>query len=321
MAVVAGAVISTDEREPKVLLAKRAASAHQGGKWEFPGGKMLAGETAPQTLARELEEEIGIRVKVWRKLIRFPYVYPEFKMDFEVFRVEAWDGRVDGREGQEVRWVPLSELRRWSVPPASFPVIRALQLPTRYAISADPAGDPDRWRIELSETLKRGARLVQFRAHSLSGPAYERLARETIEKVQAAGARVVLNCEPERAVRLGADGTHLTGERLMRLGSRPLSADCLVGASCHSPQELDQAVRINADFAVMSPLRDSPRALGFETFASMIANAALPVYALGGMKLEDQDAAIKSGAQGIAGIRDFWGGGQPSSTPMKKVVR
>ncbi len=307
MAVVAGAVLSTDEGVPKVLLAKRPTSAHQGGKWEFPGGKRMMGESPTQTLVRELEEEIGIRAKAWRRLIRFPYAYPEFTMDFEVFRVTAWDGMASGCEGQEVRWVPLSELRQWTTPPASLPVIRALQLPPQYAISADPAGDISRWKADLSATLEYGAQLIQLRAHSLSGPAYERLAQEVIEQIHAAGARVVLNGEPEQAARWGADGVHLASARLMPLTSRPLPEDLLVGASCHNPQELDQAVRIDVDFAVLSPLRDSPRALGWDGFASMIADAALPIYALGGMSLKDQDAAVESGAQGIAAIRGLWG--------------
>ena len=307
MAVVAGAVLNTDEERPAVLLAKRHASAHQGGKWEFPGGKMMAGENAAQALVRELEEEIGIRAKTWRRLIRFPYAYPEFKMDFEVFRVETWDGLASGREGQEVRWVPLSELDQWTTPPASRPVIRALQLPSQYAISADPESGAERWRSDLSATLERGARLIQLRAHSLSGPAYEQLAREALEQVHAAGGRLVLNCEPEQAARLGADGVHLTSARLRQLDSRPLPKDFLVGASCHGSRELGQAVRIDADFAVLSPLRDAPQALGWEGFASAVADAALPVYALGGMNPGDQEAAIESGGQGIAAIRGLWG--------------
>lgn len=309
MAVVAGAVLDADEKRSAVLLAKRPASAHQGGKWEFPGGKVMAGENAAQALVRELEEEIGIRAKAWRRLIRFPYAYPEFTMDFEVFRVEAWDGMASGREGQEIRWVPVSELNQWATPPASRPVIRALQLPSQYAISADPESRIERWHSDLSATLERGARLIQLRAHSLSGPAYEQLAREALEQAHAAGGRLMLNCEPERAARLGADGVHLTSTGLRQLDSRPLPEGFLVGASCHSPQELDRAIQIDADFAVLSPLRDAAQvqALGWDGFASAIADAALPVYALGGMNPGDQKAAIESGGQGIAAIRGLWG--------------
>lgn len=326
MAVVAGAVFDAEKEVPQVLLARRPASAHQGGKWEFPGGKVIPGESAGQALVRELEEEVGIRARAWRPLIRFPFAYPEFLMDFEVFRVTGWEGTPRGCEGQEIRWVPLPELRQWTTPPASRPVVRALQLPAQYAINADFAGDAERWRADLSATLERGVGLIQLRVHSLSETAYERLARETLRPAHAAGARVVLNRGPELALRLGADGVHLTSARLSQCASRPLPEEFLVGASCHSPQELEQAVRINADFAVLSPVRGK---LGWDGFASMIADAALPVYALGGMTREDQDAAVEAGAQGIAAIRGLWGaapgrGGataQPSSTPMKKVVR
>lgn len=301
MAVVAGAVLDTERETPRVLLAKRLASAHQGGKWEFPGGKTIPGESAVRTLVRELEEEIGIQARAWRPLIRFPYAYSEFLMDFEVFRVTAWAGTPSGCEGQEVCWVPLPELGQWTTPPASRPVIRALQLPARYAISADPTEDPERWRADLSATLERGVELIQLRAHSLSDPAYEQLAQETIRQAHAAGARVLLNSEPERAARLGADGVHLTGMRLQQWTSRPLPEEFLIGASCHSPQELEQAVRIDADFAVLSPVP------GWAGFRSTVADAALPVYALGGMTSADLEAAVEAGAQGIAAIRGLWG--------------
>ena len=139
VSVVAGAVLSPDGSE--VLLAKRHAHAHQGGKWEFPGGKAQPNETAPQTLMRELEEEVGIQVQGWQRLIRMPFIYPEFAMDFEVFKVTQWSGEPYGREGQEIRWAPVEQLREWVTPPASRPVIRALQLPGQYAISADPGED------------------------------------------------------------------------------------------------------------------------------------------------------------------------------------
>ena len=307
LSVVAGALLRTAQGGEQVLLARRPESAHQGGKWEFPGGKREPGESPPQTLARELEEEIGVRVRETQPLIRFPWEYPEFRMDFEVFRVTAWDGRPEGCEGQEVRWVSVAELGQWTTPPASLPVIGALQLPACYAISADPAGDVEGWRLDLEQTLAAGTTLIQLRAHSLPEREFEALAREAVRQVQAAGARVLLNAEPELALRCGADGVHLSSRRLMRLEARPLSAECLVGASCHDPEELAQAVRIGTDFAVLSPVRDGESALGWAGFAAAVAGAALPVYALGGMRAADQAQAIQAGGQGIAAIRGLWG--------------
>ena len=305
LAVVAAAVLSRDGKN--VLLAKRHAQAHQGGKWEFPGGKVHAGESSAQALARELDEEIGIRMQAWRPLIRFPYAYPEFAMDFEVFRVPEWHGTASGREGQEIRWVPLEELHRWETPPASRAVIRALQLPSQYAISADPQGDLERWRGELAATLRRGVRLVQLRAHSLPEEIYEQLAADAIERVHAAGARIILNAEPELALRLGADGAHLTSVRLQMHDRRPLPERLWLGASCHNPAELQQAMRLGADFAVLSPVRGAEQPLGWDRYREMLREVAIPVYALGGMRVEDEQAAIECGGQGIAAIRSLWG--------------
>ena len=305
LAVVAAAVLSRDGR--KVLLAKRHAQAHQGGKWEFPGGKVQAGESAAQALARELEEELGIRIQAWRPLIRLPYAYPEFAMDFEVFRVLEWHGTASGREGQEIRWVPLEALPQWETPPASRAVIAALRLPAQYAISADPQGDLAHWRDALAATLQRGTRLLQLRAHSLPEAAYERLATEAIEQAHAAGARIVLNAEPALAPRMGADGAHLTSARLQAYDRRPLPEDLWLGASCHTPEELRQAMRIGADFAVLSPVRGVGRPLGWERYREMLREAAIPVYALGGMRAGDEQTAIECGGQGIAAIRSLWG--------------
>ncbi len=305
LAVVAATVLSRDGRS--VLLAKRHVQAHQGGKWEFPGGKVQAGESAVQALARELDEETGIRMQAWRPLIRFPYVYPEFSMDFEVFRVLAWSGTASGREGQEIRWVPLEELHQWETPPASRAVIRALQLPSQYAISADPQGDLERWRGDLAATLQRGARLVQLRAHSLPEAVYEQLATEAIERTHAAGARIILNAEPALALRLGADGAHLTSAKLQMYGQRPLPERLWLGASCHNSEELQQAMRLGADFAVLSPVRGILQPLGWERYREMLREVAVPVYALGGMRVEDEQAAIDCGGQGIAAIRSLWG--------------
>ena len=306
--VVAAAIIGEKNGHPAVLLARRKDSAHQGGKWEFPGGKTELGEQAREALMRELKEELGVRMRDWSRLLRFPYSYPEFDMDFEVYRVTLWDGEPYGREGQEIRWLNLWELDEYDVPPPSIPVIRALQLPLRYAISADPSEDGMKdWLAELDETLARGAELIQLRAHTLSTEAFQDLAEEVIARTHEAGARVVLNCEPMRALQLCADGVHLTSNQLRQLSARPLPPELLVGASCHSEAELARAVELGLDFAVMSPVVGGKQALGWRGFASAIAEVPMPVYALGGLGEDDLELSIECGGQGVAGIRNLWG--------------
>ena len=305
--VVAAALTIGGRGGPRVLLAKRAAGAHQGGRWEFPGGKVEPGESAAAALARELREELGVELLRARPLIRFPYRYPEFAMDFEVFRAR-WRGRARGREGQELRWAGLAELRGWDTPPASGPVIRALQLPRRYAISPPPEAGGDAWLRGLERLLAgRERAMIQFRPGRTALADCRDLARRVVRMARAAGAPALLNAAPEEALELGADGVHLNGARLRALDRRPLPADRWVGASCHSAEELRQAERIGADFAVLSRPYGAPGSWSWEWFAERIAGVALPVYALGGMRTADLERAVRRGGQGIAAVRGLWG--------------
>ncbi len=308
ISVVAGAVLEVSA-SPKVLLAKRHTAGHQGGKWEFPGGKIERGESVFEALARELREEVGIEVQESQPLIRFPFEYPEFHMDFEVFRVMAWRGEPRALAAQEIRWVDVGELHTYKTPPASRAVIRALQLPQKYAISADPAADKDAWFAALDATLEQDTRFIQLRAHDLPSDEFPEFAARAIQRVHAAGGKILLNTEVEQAVQLGADGAHLTASMLLRWGRSALPEDFVVGASCHSVSELHEAQERGVDFAVLSPVQEGSgdKVLGFSGFEQTIAEIALPVYALGGMQSSDLPQAIAAGAQGIAAIRGLWG--------------
>ncbi|HSO78893.1 MAG TPA: NUDIX domain-containing protein, partial [Chromatiaceae bacterium] len=99
--VVAGAI---QDCQGRVLVARRPLGAHQGGLWEFPGGKLEPGELPLQGLARELEEEVGIRVQATRPLIRLPHDYGDRRLVLEVHRVTAYAGEPIGREGQPLSW-------------------------------------------------------------------------------------------------------------------------------------------------------------------------------------------------------------------------
>ena len=303
--VVAAALTASGRGGPRVLLAKRAAGAHQGGRWEFPGGKVEPGESAAAALARELREELDVELLQARPLIRFPYRYPEFAMDFEVFRAR-WRGRARGREGQELRWAGLAELRDWDTPPASAPVIRALQLPGRYAISPPPTAD-DAWLRGLERLLAGRERvMIQFRPGATALADCRDLARRVVRMARNAGAPVLINAAPEEALALGADGVHLNGARLRELDRRPLPDDRWVGASCHSAAELRHAERVGADFAVLSRPAKAAGTWSWEWFAASVAGVALPVYALGGMRVAGLDRAVRSGGQGIAAVRGLW---------------
>jgi 8-oxo-dGTP diphosphatase len=295
----------------RVLIAQRPANVHQGGLWEFPGGKLEQGESARQALERELREELGIKVGSARRLIKVRHDYPDKAVLLDVWRVENFVGVPAGREGQPLAWVPLNDLAGYSFPAANIPVIKALHLPDRYLITPDPGRDLSVFLAALERSIKRGVSLVQLRAKQLAAQDYRQLAAAVAGVCRTANVRLLLNCAPHLVPELGAHGVHLTGRRLLELQQRPLGAGYLVAASCHSREEVSHAGKLGLDFVVVSAVRETAShpgvpAIGFGGLRSLCDAAAMPVYALGGMQEADIETAWQCGAQGIAAIRGLW---------------
>ncbi len=306
---VAVAVIQGDD--DRVLLSRRPDHLHQGGLWEFPGGKVEAGESVIQALARELWEELGITPSMFRPLIRVHHDYGDRAVLLDVWRVGRYQGAPRGREGQVTEWVSVAQLSQRNFPPANAPVIKALQLPSCYLITPEP-GDPGRFLGRLQRAIDQGVTLVQLRAKTLDDKAYGDLARQVIPLCRSSGARVLLNGATALAMDLGADGVHLDSRRLRLARAGDLPRGLLLAASCHDCEEVRQANRLGVDFMVASPVlptRSHPQArpLGWEGFRTLSELALAPVYALGGMTRMHLKQAYAHGAQGIAGIRTFWG--------------
>lgn len=110
----------------RVLLTRRAADSHQGGLWEFPGGKVEPGETLPVALARELQEELGIRVRRSSPLLEVRHDYGDKQVLLDVHVVWEFEGQALGREGQPLAWVAGDELVQYSFPAANVPIVEAL---------------------------------------------------------------------------------------------------------------------------------------------------------------------------------------------------
>lgn len=109
-----------------ILIARRPLDKHQGGLWEFPGGKVEVYETARQALDRELFEELGIRVMVAQPLVQIPYEYPERHVLLDVFSVTEFKGEARGCEGQPLAWVDASELIHYPFPAANQPILERI---------------------------------------------------------------------------------------------------------------------------------------------------------------------------------------------------
>jgi len=110
----------------KALISRRPDHVHQGGLWEFPGGKLEDGEPVAKALHRELHEELGITVQIAEPWLQVHHAYPDKAVLLDVWRVTAWQGEPQGREGQPLAWASSAELAGFAFPEADQPIIAAL---------------------------------------------------------------------------------------------------------------------------------------------------------------------------------------------------
>jgi 8-oxo-dGTP diphosphatase len=291
----------------QILISLRDKSLHQGGLWEFPGGKVEASETIEQALARELKEEMDITVLAARPLISINHHYPDLTVQLLVFTVDRYDGEVKSCEGQPIRWVAPDDLVGYSFPAANHTIITAARLPNFYAILDD--ANPKLLMSNLLTLLNNGIKLIQARLKTLSDAVVETFLEQAYPLCKGYEASLLLNSSVACAKAVVVDGLHLTSADLLACGQRPANKQW-VAASCHNIEELLHAQKIGVDFVVLAPVLPTPthpdaKVLGWDQFADLVANINLPVYALGGMSKSDLTIAQKAGGQGIAAIRAF----------------
>ena len=123
---VAVALVDADGR---VLLAQRPAGKHLAGLWEFPGGKVHAGETPEAALIRELKEELDIDTDAaaWRRSTFASHSYPDFHLLMPLYVCRVWQGIARPCEGQTLAWVRVGDLPKYEMPPADIPLVAMLR--------------------------------------------------------------------------------------------------------------------------------------------------------------------------------------------------
>jgi 8-oxo-dGTP diphosphatase len=304
---VAAAVLQ--KPDGSFLLAQRPADKILAGYWEFPGGKLESGESARDALARELREELGIEVLTAYPWLMRVFTYPHATVRLFFFRVTAWSGELHPHEGQQFSWQLPSKVSVEPVLPANAPILRALELPTLYAISNVAELGEEVFLNRLQAKLDAGLHLIQVREKHLAREELRELAKHVVLMAHAQGAKVLLNGDVTLAQEVGADGVQLTAAQLAGLSERPTVEWC--GASCHNAEELRRAEALGCDFALLSPVlptqsHPGTSHLGWQSFTAMSAGAAIPVYALGGLVEGDMPVAWQQGAHGIALLRQAW---------------
>lgn len=297
----------------RVLIVQRPPGKIAAGKWEFPGGKIEAGETPAAALRRELEEEIGIRTRVARPLLHFVQSYLERVVTLETWLVTGWDGEVQACEGQALAWRAADDTADLDVLPTVGPILGALMLPEDYVFTP-----PDAALREILAGLDRlpAEALLRVRLPGLSDPAYDAVARELVGQAAPRGLRVVLDRDLEMVHRLGASGWHLSQPRLVSQAGLRRHDDrsarrVLWLASCHDAASIELARTVGMDAVVLGPVRSTnthpgQAPLGWASFADLAGAARLPVYAIGGLGPSDKGEAFTHRAQGVAGISAYW---------------
>ena len=129
MKIVLVSAVALIDPDGRVLLAQRPAGKSMAGLWEFPGGKVEAGETPEDALVRELHEELGI--ETWSSCLApltfASHTYDDFHLLMPLYACRKWDGIVQGKEGQELAWVRAQNLNKYPMPPADIPIIPILR--------------------------------------------------------------------------------------------------------------------------------------------------------------------------------------------------
>lgn len=318
---VAVAVIVNEKN--KVCISLRHKASHQGGLWEFPGGKIESDETDEKALIREIKEELNLDIKQSRPLIKINHHYPDDNKTvcLHVRKVISYQGEALGVEGQQVRWISIARLPDYDFPAANQAIIKALRLPDKYLITGSFVDSAD-FCHKLQNALNKNIKLVQLRLKNSSfndmSQAYALLEQASLLCRQS-DAMLMLNLPPNLIEaldlsQLDYDGIHADSRtlNLMSAGeAQKIHSEKLLSASCHTREELMKAVQLQSDFVVLSPVQktsshpDTP-ALGWGMFTSMIEDVALPVYALGGVSDDDVSTSWLHGAQGVAAISAFW---------------
>jgi 8-oxo-dGTP diphosphatase len=291
------------------LLAQRPQDKVYAGYWEFPGGKVEAGEPAGSALERELREELGIDVEHAYPWIVREYLYAHAHVRLNFFRVTRWRNPPTPREAQALSWQRVPDISVAPVLPANGPILRALALPPVLAITDIEQRGEAQFFARLDAALERGLRLVMVREKQLPRERLCALTAKIIERCRPWAARVVVNGDLQLARQCAAEGMHLPSARLMQLETRPQIDWC--SASCHNEKELAHAAALGLDFVVLGPVQSTPthpaaKLLGWEGFAHLISGYPLPVFALGGLQLESLPSAYAAAAHGVAMIRGAW---------------
>ena len=312
----------------KTLLGMRAQSAHAGGKFEFIGGKVEAGETPRQAIKRECLEELGVGALTLKNACTLGFAYPDRLVQLHVFWVTLQDDEPRPLGTESLHWVDLGALDQLPMPEANLAIKKVAQLPNTFHITPDlelkkidatakeQGSNPnilttdtiDQW-MQDRLTLPVGA-LVYVRLKNLNLSDYIQI----FNKLAEARPDLKLVCEYRAWQKLASVcfAAQLSSYDLMGLSKLPDPSDAnlLWFASVHSEDQIACANQLGVHAVTLSPIKPTPShpevtGLGWQRATELAMLSCCTVYALGGVSPSDLDRLQSTNFFGVAGIRHF----------------
>lgn len=293
----------------QVLLGQRPFPKSWEGWWEFPGGKIKKNETFVDALYREIYEEIGIKITKFKKWVTRQYSYDNLDVTLQFFKVYKWDGEITPKENQKLVWTNLKNPNVSPILPANLFIQNAFDLPSYYAITNLSESPKKLFLKQLQEKIDNGLEMIQIREKDISFEELKKFSKEVIKICKPQGVKVIINSYINLAHELKADGVHLTSKDLNSIKKIP--QNLIVSASCHTQKDIDIAEKIKIHFIVLSTVKKTlshpdMKPMGWNKFRKIANKVNIPIYALGGLGIEDYQIALENGAIGIASQRSIW---------------
>lgn len=281
----------------RILVGWRQEEQHQGGKHEFPGGKVEQGETPEEACRREIYEEVGIGLKDWHQFDYIHHEYDDIIVNLHLFHSYVPDELLNLIH-QPWAWYTRDQLLHLNFPKANKNIIKRLYWPHLIKISntLKPVENSDvllYWRIEdpSEQYIEQLTALDEGQRSNLiiNVDIWQQLSSELQKQIKT---------------------VHLKQSQLMNLHKGDLTVGVRYIAACHDAVSLKQAQQIGCDAVFISPVKTTAThpeavALGWERFSDLAQNSQIPVFALGGVHPDDLATSQKHGAYGLAGIRNF----------------
>jgi 8-oxo-dGTP diphosphatase len=291
----------------QILIAKRQNHQFMAGFWELPGGKIEGDETTEETIIRELNEELGIKVNTLSLHQTMQHTYADRMVELCIYNIDEYKNSPIGAEGQEINWVNIDELTNYELLPTMKAFYNSVVLPNKYWITPSSNHQSDEWINKFEQKLTSGITLIQLRSKT---PLDVSFVKSLHHQCQQNNVKLLLNTPNKTFDESYCDGWHITTNEMFKLDSRPCADDKLLGASTHNLEEALKAQDIGADFIVISPVQATQThpdtiPIGWKAAEEVVNKLNIPVYFLGGMGIDDLDKTLKIGAQGIAGVSAF----------------